>query len=70
MSAPMSIGIESVSWSRWSQECPAAPASNAWRGATTSADVRFFATPPIDGSISRHVAIEAAFAPGARGPHR
>jgi L-iditol 2-dehydrogenase len=25
-------------------------------------DVRFFATPPIDGSISRHVAIEATFA--------
>jgi L-iditol 2-dehydrogenase len=25
-------------------------------------DVRFFATPPFDGSISRHVAIEAAFA--------
>jgi L-iditol 2-dehydrogenase len=25
-------------------------------------DVRFFATPPIDGSISRHVAIEASFA--------
>src|SRR4029453_14780669 len=25
-------------------------------------DVRFFATPPIDGSISRHVTIEAAFA--------
>ena len=50
MSAPMSIGIESVSWSRWSQGAlPLLQQCLAGRY-NLCPDVRFFATPPIDGS--------------------
>jgi L-iditol 2-dehydrogenase len=56
-------GLRRGSGCRSSRACPTSCASSAGPGATNLCpDMRFFATPPVDGAFAELVAVHAAFA--------